>query len=204
VTKPFERLAEQARALASRLGKGELNVVIEGGGVRLDPDSWSPFFANLIHAVRNAIDHGIEEPEVREKLGKPRYGTVLFKAIKGANSFTLEIGDDGRGIDWEALAIRAKSKGLPASTHQQLVDALMTDGVSTKSEVSDVSGRGVGMGALMQRIVDMEGTIDVRSTRNKGTTWLIRFPWNPTAIPTVRMRRSVAPPKRLSSNPNKT
>jgi two-component system chemotaxis sensor kinase CheA len=203
VTKPFERLAEQARALASRLGKGELNVVIEGGGVRLDPDSWSPFFANLIHAVRNAIDHGIEEPEVREKLGKPRYGTVLFKAIKGANSFTLEIGDDGRGIDWEALAIRAKSKGLPASTHQQLVDALMTDGVSTKSEVSDVSGRGVGMGALMQRIVDMEGTIDVRSTRNKGTTWLIRFPWNPTAIPTVRMRRSVAPPKRLSNSPNK-
>lgn len=203
VTKPFERLAEQARALASRLGKGEINVVIEGGDVRLDPDSWSPFFSTLVHAVRNAIDHGIEEPEIREQHGKPRVGTIHLKAIKSENALTLEVGDDGRGIDWDAIAARAKSKGLSFATHQQLVAAMMTDGVSTKLEVTDTSGRGVGMGALLQRVEAMDGTIDVRSTRGKGTTWYIRFPWNPTAIPTVRMRRSVTPLARPPVNPHK-
>jgi two-component system chemotaxis sensor kinase CheA len=201
ISKSFERLAEQARALARRLGKGDLNVVIEGAGVRIDPDTWSSFFSSVVHVVRNAIDHGIEQPAEREAVGKSPAGTILFKAITGPNSLTLEIADDGKGIDWEAIASKAKELGIPARTHHQLLDALMRDGVSTKGEVSDLSGRGIGMGALLQRVRDMDGTIDVRSSRGAGTTWIIQFPWNPSAIPTVRMRRSVLPPKGASRAP---
>ncbi|MGC4068128.1 MAG: HAMP domain-containing protein [Polyangiaceae bacterium] len=195
ITKPFERLAEQARALSRRLGKGELNVVIDGAGVRLDPDTWSPFFSTLVHVVRNAIDHGIESQAEREASGKSPIGTLVFKASTGPGHLVLEIGDDGKGINWEAIAAKAKSLGIPARSHQELLDALMRDGVSTKTDVSDLSGRGVGMGAFLQRVRDMEGKIDVRSSKGTGTTWIIQFPWNPSAIPTVRVRKSGAPPR---------
>ena len=81
ITKPFERLAEQARALAHRLGRGEVNVAIDGGGVRLDPETWSPFFSTLVHVVRNAIDHGIEPSAERLRAGKPAVGTLRLKAV---------------------------------------------------------------------------------------------------------------------------
>lgn len=201
ISKPFERLAEQAKNLATRLGKAEITTVIESSGARIDPDTWTPFFATLVHLVRNAIDHGIESPDERTAAGKPPGGTLLFKAISGPSSFVIEVGDDGRGINWDAVSARAKELGIPASTPKQRLDALMRDGVSTKTQVTDVSGRGVGMGALLQRIQDMDGSIDVRTARGKGTTWIIQFPWNVNAIPTVRMRRSLAPARRASTPP---
>lgn len=193
VTKPFERLAEQARGLTKRLGKGELNVVIESGNVRLDPDTWTPFFSSLVHVIRNSVDHGLETQTERTALGKSEAGTLILKASTDSHSLTFEIGDDGRGIDWEAVARRGKALGLPVQSHEHLVDALLHDGVSTKSEVSDLSGRGVGMGAVAQRVYDMQGQLEVRTAKHSGTTWVIRFPWNPKSIPTVPMRKSIAP-----------
>jgi two-component system, chemotaxis family, sensor kinase CheA len=202
VERAFERLAEQGRALAKRLGKGDLSVLIEGNGVRLDPDTWSPFFTSLVHAVRNAIDHGIETPVQRIAAKKSPGGTLLLRAEANANSMALEIGDDGKGIDWDAVTARAKAQGLPHQSKEDLVNALMVGGISTKAEVSETSGRGIGISAIKQRVESMEGTIDVRSSKGKGTTWVIRFPWNPSAVPTVRLRRSIVPPARMSFLPN--
>jgi two-component system chemotaxis sensor kinase CheA len=193
ITKPFERLAEQARALAHRLGRGEVNVAIDGGGVRLDPETWSPFFSTLVHVVRNAIDHGIEPSAERLRAGKPAVGTVRLKAVASGDDLTIEIADDGRGIDWDAIVARAKELGIPAKTREQRTHVLLCDGVSTKKEVTDTSGRGVGMAAVSQRVADMDGTIDVRSSSGNGTTWIIRFPWNPESVPTVPIRLSSRP-----------
>jgi two-component system chemotaxis sensor kinase CheA len=193
VTKAFERLAEQARALAHRLGRGEINVSIEGGGVRLDPDSWAPFFSALVHVVRNAIDHGIESVEERVRAGKPAVGSLRLKAETGSESLILEVGDDGRGIDWPSIAEKATVLGMSVKTQHDLEKALFCDGLSTKREVTDVSGRGIGMSVVYQRVRDMDGTIDVRSVRGAGTTWIIRFPWDSKAIPTVRARASTHP-----------
>ncbi|HEY5958113.1 MAG TPA: ATP-binding protein, partial [Polyangiaceae bacterium] len=202
VERAFERLAEQGRALAKRLGKGDLTVVIEGNGVRLDPDTWSPFFSSMVHLVRNALDHGIEAATERSESKKPAFGTMLLRAEAHGSSMTIEIGDDGRGIDFEAVEKKAKAAKLPHLTRQDLVSAILAGGLSTKEVVSDVSGRGIGMSAVFQQIEAMEGTIDVRSAKGKGTTWIIRFPWSPARVPTVRIRRSSMPAARRSLSPN--
>jgi two-component system chemotaxis sensor kinase CheA len=189
VSRPLKRLGEQAQQLARRLDKGELSVVIESNAVRLDPDSWSPFFAELIHVIRNAVDHGIESPEEREASGKPRSGTLVLKALVSATTLAFEVGDDGRGIDWDAVARSATARNLPHGNQSELFDALVSDGVTTRSRVNGVSGRGVGLAAVNQRVVAMGGKLEVRSVRGVGTSWLIRFPWSPHEIPTVKSQR---------------
>lgn len=202
VERAFDRLAEQGRALAKRLGKGDLAVVVEGNGVRLDPDTWTPFFSSMVHLIRNAIDHGIESTSDRTTNKKPGHGTLILRAEANTSSMTIEVGDDGRGIDWDTLARKAKAANLPHLSRQDLTNALMSGGISTKDNVSDVSGRGVGMHAVRQQVESMEGTIEVRSVKGKGTTWVIRFPWSPARVPTVRLRRSSIPAARRSLNPN--
>ncbi len=176
VEKPFRRLADQARALARRLGKGEIDVEIASGGVRLDPDVWGSFFSELVHLVRNAVDHGLETPEVREERGKRRQCTLAFRASNAGGQLAFEIADDGAGIDWSAIARRAQTLGLPHSNAAELFEALCADGVSTRAVVTSTSGRGVGMGALRERIRAMHGRLEVKSTEGAGTTWLISFP----------------------------
>ncbi|HET9955995.1 MAG TPA: ATP-binding protein [Polyangiaceae bacterium] len=190
----FGRLSDQVHALARRLGKGEVNVVIDAPGVRIEPDVWSPFFSTLVHLVRNALDHGIEPAEQRLAAGKAAAGTVLFRASPGPNTLTIEVSDDGTGIDWDRIARKGEELGLPVGTHQELLAALMHDGVSTKSDISEVSGRGIGMSALRARVEEMGGTIDVRSARNVGTTWVIQLPWaGGSRAPSTRPRRSMPP-----------
>jgi two-component system chemotaxis sensor kinase CheA len=191
VARPFRRLSEQAMQLARRLDKGELRVEIESGNVRLDPDTWGPFFSELIHVVRNSVDHGIEPEAERRAAGKPSQGTLLLKAAISGSSLTFEIGDDGRGIDWEAIAARAKASNLPHETQAELVEALCFDGITTRDQVSSVSGRGIGMAAVRQRVLRMGGKIEVRSVRGVGTHWIIRFPWSMQDSP-ARLSRSDA------------
>lgn len=178
IAKPLRRLADQARALAGRLGRGEIQVEIEESDVRVHPDATAPLFAALAHVIRNAVDHGLERPAEREAMGKPRQGRLTMKAAVAAGTFTLEIGDDGRGVDWDAVAARAHALGLPHTTPAQLLQALCADGVTTRAEVTDTSGRGVGMAALKQQIDALNGQLDVRSQRGLGTTFVIRLPWS--------------------------
>jgi HPt (histidine-containing phosphotransfer) domain-containing protein/HAMP domain-containing protein/two-component sensor histidine kinase len=177
--KALLRLGEQGRSLARRLGKGELELDVSGQEVRLDPQQWAPFFAELVHVVRNAVDHGLETPSERLSLGKPAHGTLVLKARVEGDQLTFEVTDDGRGIDWAAVAERAKELGLPHTTQTELVEALCADGVTTRTDADDVSGRGVGMASVRERVRSNGGRIEVRSAKGVGTSWFMRFKWPP-------------------------
>jgi two-component system chemotaxis sensor kinase CheA len=172
---PLERLAEQARSLAKRLGKGELQISVRADRVRLDPLKWRGLFTELVHVVRNAVDHGIESPEQRHVAGKPAAGQLALSAQLNAGVLTFEISDDGGGINWDVLREKGLARGLPCSTEQELLDLLCTDGISSRSKASEVSGRGVGMAAVKQAVEQLKGRLEVRSSP-RGTTWLFIFP----------------------------
>lgn len=179
----LERVAEQARALAERLGKGLITTAVEDNGLRLNPASWSGFWSSFIHVVRNSVDHGLEVPEEREEVGKGPGSLTLRTAVEGER-FVVSIRDDGRGIDWEKIRAKAAGAGLPAQTQADLVDALFADGVSSRDEVSETSGRGVGMGAVKASVVAMGGQIEVDSTPGQGTVF--RF-----SVPAEMMTRAI-------------
>jgi predicted ATPase/HPt (histidine-containing phosphotransfer) domain-containing protein len=171
----LERVAEQARAIAERLGKSPLKVEIEDGSVRLDSETWGGFWSGLIHAVRNAIAHGFEPPSERALLGKGAATLRLSTRVVG-DTFMLELSDDGRGIDWDKIREKATCAGLRAETMDDLVAALFAQGISTAESVDDISGRGVGMAALADSCSAMGGTLSVESERGRGTAYRFVFP----------------------------
>jgi two-component system chemotaxis sensor kinase CheA len=173
----FERMAEQARGLAERLGKGPIEVAIDDNGVTVEPGRFSPLWAALVHALRNAVDHGIESPDERLAHGKSTPRLRLTSRIE-SKQVVLEVGDDGRGVDWQRVSEKAQSLGLPHDSHADLQAALFADGMSTKDEVSDVSGRGVGMAALRDVCENLGASIRVSSHPGTGTRIVIRAPEN--------------------------
>ncbi len=192
VARRFDRLAQHAQSLARRLGKGELVVDVVDGGVRLDGPNWSGFWAAAVHAIRNSIDHGLETGDERTLLGKPATGRLGFVAKYQPGSTTIAFSDDGRGIDWEAVRARALAAGMPCTTHDDLVAALFADGLTTRETVSDTSGRGIGMAALLQAVTDLGGTIEVTTASGAGTTVLCRFPTTDPEVLGVRPRTKAA------------
>jgi two-component system chemotaxis sensor kinase CheA len=176
MSRKLEHFASQARRLAHRLEKGDLDVVVDDGGVRLDARRWAPFWSAFIHPLRNALGHGIESADERVRAGKPAAPTLTLRTSMVQGSIVIEISDDGRGIDWAAIAEKARSRGLAASTPAELQRALFVGGVSTADVVSDLSGRGVGMGALLEGIVQLEGELTIDSVPGRGTTLRMTFP----------------------------
>jgi two-component system chemotaxis sensor kinase CheA len=172
----LQRLADQARGLARRLGKGDIEVEVRAAGVRLDARVWTPFYADLVHLVRNAVDHGLERVEERKALGKAEPGKLVLSAEPSGAGLVFQISDNGRGIDWPRIAEQAEERGLAHRTRAELTRALYAEGVTTLSEATDISGRGIGMGALKSRVDAFHGEIEVQSAQGAGTTWLIRFP----------------------------
>lgn len=179
----LQRLAEGAQATALRLGKATLQVVIDDEGVRLPRDTWAPFWRALVHLVRNALDHGLEPPDERERAGKPVNGTLRLHTALAADHLSVKVGDDGRGIDWAAIRAKAAAHGLAAASHADLVEALFTDGISSRSEATEYSGRGVGMSALRKACVDLGGTIAITSVWGEGTCFTMRFPKSSAGLP---------------------
>lgn len=180
IERAFQRLADQTTGLSRRLGKEEPKIVIDAPGVRFDRAELGSFFSELTHVVRNAFDHGIELPEERVSRGKPAHGTLTFRAARRGEQLELQISDDGAGIDWQNIERVAKKRGMPYATEADLLNALCSDGVTTRSEVTTLSGRGVGMAAFKHRVLALGGSLEVRSVRGEGTTWLVRFPASPT------------------------
>src|SRR5207244_1240100 len=122
--RPLGTLATQAQRVAARLGK-EIDVVVVDGDVRVDPDAFSPVWANLVHAIRNAIDHGIEDAAVRSGRGKPARGTLVLRTEHlSGGAVVVEVTDDGGGVDFDAVRVVAERRGLPTATREDLVDAL--------------------------------------------------------------------------------
>jgi two-component system chemotaxis sensor kinase CheA len=189
VDRQLRRIGEQARALANRLGKGDLELDIEHNDVRLSPKAWSQFWSSVTHVVRNAIDHGIEPSEERVAAGKPAHGRLRLAIRARGAELTIQISDDGRGIDWDRVRERARSMGLPYQTADDLHEALFHGGLSTKSAVSEISGRGVGMSAIRAVCRRMGGELTVDSTWGHGTT--ISCTWRETTDAEVfRVSRS--------------
>ena len=187
--RPLTRLANHARALASRLGKGDLLVVIEGGDLRLAPKAWAGLWSALVHVVRNAVDHGIESPSLRGDTGKPSRPRLRLSAQVVSRDLVIEFEDDGAGINWGALRKAAMRRGLPADREEDLVQAMFADDVTTRSEVTTISGRGVGLAAVRQEVERLGGTISVQSRTGGGSCFSFRFP-----LPSVGPRFGVEPP----------
>lgn len=176
VQRRFERLGHAARTLAQRLGKGEIHVDVPETSLRLDAARWAPFWGTLIHAVRNAIDHGLEDAATRQARGKAGPATLSFGVKRGDGTVTISIHDNGNGIDWDALRRKAQQLGLPHATQGELVEVLFADGVSTREAASDTSGRGVGLGALRAAVRDLGGTTEVETSRGEGTAFHFVIP----------------------------
>jgi chemotaxis protein histidine kinase CheA len=190
--KALLRLAEQGKSLARRLGKGEIELDVGGQDVRLDPQQWAPFFAELVHVVRNAVDHGLEPTNERLALGKPAHGSLSMKAKVEGEVLSFEITDDGRGIDWLGVAEKAKALGLPHANHAELLDALCAEGVTTRGSASETSGRGVGMASFRDRVRALQGRLEVRSAKGVGTSWFVRFRWPVKPLPAPQTTPRVA------------
>jgi two-component system chemotaxis sensor kinase CheA len=172
----LRRLAQQAQGLAERLQKLPLDVRVEAGRLRIDSTRLLDVWGTLPHLVRNAVDHGIETPEQRLAAGKKERASLVLRAALNAQQFSIEIEDSGRGIDWDALRAVAAKKGVPCSNQRELSDALFADGVSTRSEVTENSGRGVGTAALARAVKATGGRIEVFSERGKGTRFRLTWP----------------------------
>jgi two-component system chemotaxis sensor kinase CheA len=126
--------------------------------------------------VRNIVDHGLQPEADRLEQGKPAKNRVALRAWSDTRSFTIEIADDGPGIDWATLAVKAKERGLPTATRADLTEAIFADGVSTAGAISQTSGRGVGMSAVREACLSLAGRITVESEPGKGTRFRFVFP----------------------------
>jgi two-component system chemotaxis sensor kinase CheA len=175
ISRRFERVGEQANRLARQMGKA-IQVDIDDRGVRLDPRRWAPFWSAFVHAVRNAIDHGVEHTGERLQAGKPEIARVTLGAKLENGSLIIEIRDDGRGVAWDRVRERANRLHLPSGTAEELTEALFADGVSTKEEVSDLSGRGVGLSALRAAALAAGGHVTIVSEPPGGTCVRFTFP----------------------------
>ncbi len=176
-TRPhLERFADQARLIAARLGKAELDIEIHDHGVLLESDRYAPVWSALVHSLRNAIDHGIETAATRIARGKPERGCVTLRTELVGTELHVEVVDDGAGIDWVSVAVRARALGLPATTRQELEDAVFSSGLSTAAQITETSGRGVGMGALRDACVELGGCVELWSEPSAGTKVTCRLP----------------------------
>jgi HPt (histidine-containing phosphotransfer) domain-containing protein len=171
----LERLASYAVPLARRLGKGDLDVSIVSGDLRLDPKAWGSLWSVLVHVVRNAVDHGIEAPEERAASGKaaPR---LALHAHADDGFLVVAIQDDGRGIDWARVRTKAAALGLPCTTRADLEAALLDAGFTTRDDATAVSGRGIGMAAVAAEVRKLGGSVSVVSELGSGTMWRVRLP----------------------------
>jgi two-component system chemotaxis sensor kinase CheA len=176
VSERFARMEDQIKRLARRLSKPVPLVVIRVGDVRLPAQRFRTFWSSMAHVVRNLVDHGLESEDERERQGKPLENRIELSAKVDDAAIVIEVADDGRGIDWERLALKARQKGLPAGSRHDLEQALFADGVSTAAAVSQISGRGVGMSAVRESCLALGGTLSVVSERGQGTCFRFSFP----------------------------
>lgn len=175
----FQKMARLVRDLAKKFGK-DVEFVTDGEDTELDKNVVDLVADPLMHMVRNAIDHGIESPEERARLGKPARAKVVLRAYHEGGGIYIDIIDDGKGLDRKAILHKALERGL-IQPNEELTDAeiwnlIFQPGFSTAKEITDVSGRGVGMDVVQRNISALRGRIDIRSEHGAGSTFSIRLP----------------------------
>ncbi|OXS56828.1 hypothetical protein B1A99_18350 [Cohnella sp. CIP 111063] len=177
----FNRFPRLVRDLSQQAGK-EIQFTIEGKETELDRTLIEEIGDPLIHILRNAADHGIESPDEREKLGKPRKGQLLLQASHQENAIVIRVKDDGRGIDPEKVKRKAVHKGFITEqeaarlSDKELIALIFHSGMSTAEQVTELSGRGVGMDIVRTQIEKLNGLIDIDTTLGQGTEITIKLP----------------------------
>lgn len=190
IKKVFGRFPRLVRDLARQLKK-EINLELVGEETDLDKNLVEALADPLVHLVRNAVDHGVETPEEREASGKPRGGRVILSAEQEGDHILLSISDDGKGMDPNVLRSIAVKRGvMDKDAADRLSDTdcynlIFAPGFSTKTEISDVSGRGVGMDVVKTKIAQLNGTINIYSTKGQGSKIVIKVPLTLAIMPTL-------------------
>jgi two-component system chemotaxis sensor kinase CheA len=193
IKKVFGRFPRVVRDLARSMKK-EVNLVMHGEDTDLDKNLVEALSDPLVHLVRNSVDHGIEAPDVREKAGKPRQGTVILSAEQEGDHILLSIDDDGAGMDPEVLRRKAVEKGIHDQdaadrlTESECFNLIFAAGFSTKEQISDVSGRGVGMDVVKTKIGQLNGQLSIVSELGKGSRIIIKVPLTLAIMPTLMIK----------------
>ncbi|MBI3833982.1 MAG: chemotaxis protein CheW [Planctomycetes bacterium] len=189
----FDRFPRLVRDLARQLGK-QIECIITGAEVELDKTILEMLSDPLTHLVRNCCDHGIEMPDQRLQSGKPPIGNIRLSARQERGQILIEIRDDGRGLDREAIKRKAVQQGLKRSdeldrlSERQLDDLILLSGFSTATRVTDLSGRGVGMDVVRANLEQIGGAVEIASAQGQGVTFSLRLPLTLAIIPCLLMQ----------------
>ena len=198
IKKVFGRFPRVVRDMARTLKK-EITLTMVGEDTDLDKNLVEALADPLVHLVRNSVDHGIEMPDVREANGKSRCGTVVLSASQEGDHILLSISDDGAGMDPEKLKTIAISKGVldeesaARMSDEDAFSLIFAPGFSTKTEISDISGRGVGMDVVKTKITQLNGTVKIKSEMGVGTTLEITVPLTLAIMPTLMVKIGTQP-----------
>ncbi len=175
----FSRFPRLVRDLCHVQGK-QVRIETSGEATELDKGVMEAMRDPLIHLVRNAVDHGIEPPEMRRQAGKPEVGRLTFRAYQQGGSIFIEIADDGEGLDREGILFRARENGMVSSddplTNAEVFAFIFQPGFSTADKVTEVSGRGVGLDVVKRSVEVLGGSVTVQSERGRGTTFRVKLP----------------------------
>jgi two-component system chemotaxis sensor kinase CheA len=211
----FNKMARLVRDVSRKVGKN-VNFVTEGEETEIDRNLVNIINDPLVHMVRNAVDHGIEAPEVRKQKGKPEYGEVRLLAYHSAGSVVVEIRDDGKGLDRDAILAKAREQGMISDSSdasdrlysdREVFNMVLEPGFSTAAVVTDVSGRGVGMDVVKKNIESLRGQVEIKSEPGNGSIFKMSLPLTLAiidgmvvrvgsetyVIPTVSIIRSIKP-----------
>jgi len=186
----FARFKRVIRDVTRANGKN-IRLEISGEKTELDKRMIDELGDPLVHMVRNSADHGVESPEAREAAGKPREGTVTLNAFHRGNSIVIQVSDDGQGLDTDRILHKCLEKGILTQadadkmTPHQLHQMIWEPGLTTAKEVTDISGRGMGMDIVKSKIEDLNGTVDAESTAGQGTVITIRLPLTLAILPSL-------------------
>jgi len=210
----FQKMARLVRDVSRKAGK-TVELTISGEDTELDKNVIQQIGDPLVHMVRNAVDHGIESPEQRRAAGKDPNGNVYLSAYHHGGNIAIEIRDDGQGLDRDRLIAKAVERGLLESgdelSDQQAFNLVFAAGFSTAEQVTDISGRGVGMDVVKRNIEQLRGRVEITSEKGQGSTFTIRLPLTLAIIdgmairvaserfiiPTINIEQSLRPQRRL-------
>ena len=187
----FHRFSRPVRDLSLELKK-EVDLVFKGEDTELDKNIIDALNDPLLHLIRNSLDHGVETPAEREALGKPRRGTLLMNAYQSGNNIYLEIKDDGRGLSKDGIRKKAVERGLiPEDAilpDDEIYNLIFQPGFSTAQEVTDVSGRGVGMNVVKKMVQEFKGSVLIQTQQGQGTSFILSFPLTLAIISAILVR----------------
>ncbi|MDE1861908.1 MAG: chemotaxis protein CheA [Thaumarchaeota archaeon] len=177
----FNRFSRMVRDLSTSLGK-KVRMETEDSGIELDRTVLDAIMEPVLHMLRNSVDHGLEKAEEREALGKPAVGTIHLRARRVGQKVEIEVGDDGRGFDLEAIKSKAVERKVKTReevetmSDEDIIGLVGTPGLSTAKEITDISGRGVGMDVVITQVKNVGGQVKIRTEKGKGTRIVLTIP----------------------------